>query len=958
MGTLDYIDWESALGLPPESIDDDIKGIDELKVSSRLYKTEEEIQRYTLPEDLDEIERVLFLLRNGSNIQAMSVISSFQRLLQTNRSETISIVLPIVLEQVQGRSADFQLATGSMLIYLLEKHQLSEKYVDMIAPAAFKLLESKDEDIVLLWADVLIASMAYMSVSLIENEILPGALLDGGFAKPAPLRIWSCRVLGAAAARLPSSKVEEFFRQAMVLCQDTDYEVRACMCDQLNAFVKAIKLDSSKRELMHEYVELVMDDELYVREAALSNMANLVEFADDSTKLNVILPLWRRMCDEMPFRLLRLLCKEFGRFFFNCKGVISEADRKFFLSFYHNMAKSDEEEHRSSCAYNLPAILHTLGPDSFEACRLDWVLEQLSQDSSFEVRKRIASGFHEIAKTLRKKSYMYLRSVFLRLIHDSEVTVYQVIFDHTHDILLNFSYDEQAKRTSNFDELLFTLLRLEREYAADPTIEWRVHFSLIKQFQHFHMYFDSDHLFHQCVPILFKVLTDNVTIPIKESAISAISLYLCKIRRLDYRDRIAKQIIELKDSTRYHTRLLFLQFLNNLVNIVSLRYLRDTFLDDYLSTSRDSVANIRLYFLKLCRYFAKSCAISSTRLISNATKSTPPKSSTTRLCVFKEIVDCLSALACDVDKDVSMAAKSELSYLGILGYSSSIKDEDLEDVKNNLSAKLTEEELLEQQTREAWENSLIAEDLEDTSRSKDLEDIRPPGAYTLGARRSTVVGDAALPRKSTITKAHGSVTHISSLATATSKKTGKAGVRRNSVTSSSINTGAVPSVMAGDRLSVSSQKSSAIKPARSLSTNLHSANSNCSISTSFSHGGDSAPPSSLGGPIEARRGRSAGPATTLLFKNKSAINSKMTTTNKAYKLISPSSSNASFGSNEYVDKDGSGNETLSNSSRQNSTKGSGSNQILRNSNPSKRPTLLSTVGRAPSKPLPPINGKN
>jgi hypothetical protein len=33
---------------------------------------------------------------------------------------------------------------------------------------------------------------------------------------------------------------------------------------------------------MQEYVELIMDDEICVREAALTNIANMLDFADDS----------------------------------------------------------------------------------------------------------------------------------------------------------------------------------------------------------------------------------------------------------------------------------------------------------------------------------------------------------------------------------------------------------------------------------------------------------------------------------------------------------------------------------------------------------------------------------------------------------------------------------------------------------------------------------------------------
>jgi hypothetical protein len=34
----DTIDWESALGLPNDSIDDELKGTSELELSSKLFK--------------------------------------------------------------------------------------------------------------------------------------------------------------------------------------------------------------------------------------------------------------------------------------------------------------------------------------------------------------------------------------------------------------------------------------------------------------------------------------------------------------------------------------------------------------------------------------------------------------------------------------------------------------------------------------------------------------------------------------------------------------------------------------------------------------------------------------------------------------------------------------------------------------------------------------------------------
>ncbi|KAJ3061928.1 hypothetical protein HDU98_002191, partial [Podochytrium sp. JEL0797] len=68
----DFIDWESELGVSNESIDDDIKGTDEVKVFTRLHKTEEEIQLLSLDEDLDEVKRMILLIRTGQNLQLPS----------------------------------------------------------------------------------------------------------------------------------------------------------------------------------------------------------------------------------------------------------------------------------------------------------------------------------------------------------------------------------------------------------------------------------------------------------------------------------------------------------------------------------------------------------------------------------------------------------------------------------------------------------------------------------------------------------------------------------------------------------------------------------------------------------------------------------------------------------------------------------------------------------------------
>jgi hypothetical protein len=66
-------------------------------------------------------------------------------------------------------------------------------------------------------------------------------MIEGGLAQPPSFRTFCSRVLGAAAPRLEKKNLQRSFtNKAIHLCQDTDYEVRASMCDQLNSIIKAV----------------------------------------------------------------------------------------------------------------------------------------------------------------------------------------------------------------------------------------------------------------------------------------------------------------------------------------------------------------------------------------------------------------------------------------------------------------------------------------------------------------------------------------------------------------------------------------------------------------------------------------------------------------------------------------------------------------------------------------------
>ncbi|KAJ3238354.1 Serine/threonine-protein phosphatase 4 regulatory subunit 4 [Chytriomyces hyalinus] len=773
----EFIDWESELGVSSDSIDDDIKGTDEVKVLSRLHKTDEEIQQLSIDADLDEVSRALLILRNGQNIQLPAILSSLPRLLIQRRKETLSQIIPLLLDSLHSHPSEFQMMAAGTMYDVIDKGLIPEAVVDEVYACATKLLCNKDENISAVWGDVLIISIKSMSQKAIYDSILPGCLAYSGLSQPVPLRIWSCRMLGAVVSRLKSSEIETLFQRAITLCQDTDYEVRACMCHQLNEFAKHVKLDSVRRSLFHEYVELIIDEEDYVREAALANLVKSAEFVDDTAKSNIIVPIWKKLCSEKPARLMELMARDFGLFFYHCKSVLPEDAVKFFMEFYQSTALSTEEDLRIWSAYNFPGILKTVGPEMYEQLRLDQILLHLSVDSSIDVKRRITCGFHEIVDILDRQSQSLVRPIFLRLLSNPEVDVYEPLFKNLNVILKGFALDETGRRTAQFDELLFSILRKEREYASNASYKlvWRIHHDLLNQFKHFIDYFDSEYIHDQCVPLLFKLLSDNITIPIKKTIIETLCIYLRKMRRLENRIKMIRSIADLRESPSFHTRLIFIWTLQELYNHFSHRFIRETFFDEFLDMARDPVPNIRISFVALSPQFRKSLLrgfhntqqqqqqnqFSSVSGSSTVGFPNPNLKSSSNhfqqhqaavIANMTRLNECLMALSGDADRDVSGLAQDELERCG-LGTRRTVKSlaaaavtvstanvggfEPL-DLKSGYG--VSNEDADEDKDREEFEERLLAQEIEDDStsvRRKD-DDFVSGGRSAAGKRLSMV----------------------------------------------------------------------------------------------------------------------------------------------------------------------------------------------------------------------------
>ncbi|KAJ1343595.1 hypothetical protein BSLG_001864 [Batrachochytrium salamandrivorans] len=539
----DELEWESMIMEAGDaSIDDQIKGKDEVSFSSRIYKSDEEVERFMVDESLTKSDRTLFILRNGSPLQKLSIANSLNHNSINYGEEFCTSVLPLILEMIVSESVAFQRTIGRFLSEFLSKSILPPKTVQSVLSLSKKFLENKDEDTAAAWADVYISCIKHLSIDAIVQQILPDALADGGLAQPASYRIWCCRILGAIATRLDGKRIEDLFLfKALSLCQDTDYDVRKSMCYQLNSIAKGVGPKITKTVLLPEYLELVMDEEFVVREAAIDNLICLLEFLDSETRSSTIIPLWRRLCDERPHGIVNLIAKQLGAFLWQMKGDMADTDKKYFLAFYHSLVapKISDETLRGMCAYNFPGMVMLYKPANFDVLKFDKILDMMVSDTSLNVRNIVAQGFHELGVNAFKKTKEHL----IKLATTENIQILQTVLTHIETILKVYASDETSKGTIQLDGLLVAIVNHERIHASTHILKWRVHYDILLSYKLFPDYFDSDLIFEQCVPSLFKILSTNTVMPIKSLVIETLVCFLRKIKRLEHRETILRQLI-------------------------------------------------------------------------------------------------------------------------------------------------------------------------------------------------------------------------------------------------------------------------------------------------------------------------------------------------------------------------------------------------------------------------------
>ncbi|XP_012912891.2 serine/threonine-protein phosphatase 4 regulatory subunit 4 isoform X1 [Mustela putorius furo] len=709
----------------------------------RSLKTPEEIERLTVDEDLSDIERAVYLLSAGQDIQGTSVIANLPFLMRQNPAETLRRVLPKVREVLHVAGVEMQLTAAVSFLTILQEESVSiHTYAHAFLQVILLHLEHRDAGVSNAWLETLLSVIEVLPKETLRHEILNPLVSKAQLSQTVQSRLVSCKILGKLTNKFDAHAIKrEILPLVKSLCQDVEYEVRSCMCRQLENIAQGIGTELTKSVVLPELIELSRDESSSVRLAAFETLVNLLDVFDADDRSQTILPLVKSFC-EKSFKadesILISLSFHLGKLCHGLYGIFTPDQHLRFLEFYKKLCTlglQQENGHnenqippqileqekkyisvRKNCAYNFPAMIVFVDPKNFHM-ELYSTFFCLCHDPEVPVRYTIAICFYEVSKLLNSGVYL-IHKELITLLQDESLEVLDALIDHLPEILELMSTggesSVQENKLSSLPDLIPALTAAEQRAAA--SLKWRTHEKLLQKYACLPHIISSDQIYYRFLQRMFTIMMTNNVLPVQKAASRTLCVFLRYNRKQEQRHEVIQKLIEqLGQGKSYWNRLRFLDTCEFIIEIFSKSFFCKYFFLPAIELTHDPVANVRM---KLC------CLL-------------PKVKSTLKIPADKHLLQqlemCVRKLLCqEKDKDVLAIVKRTVLELDRMEMS-----------MDAFQKKFYEKDLLDQ---EKEREELLLMEMEQLEKEKQQNDGRPMSDKTFEKKRRDTKTPTTLPK--------------------------------------------------------------------------------------------------------------------------------------------------------------------------------------------------------------------
>lgn len=560
-------------------------------------------------------------LKTGTDSQRTVILFELQQLLDHCFEDTLTTLVPVLCEEVQGWTEELQISSAEALLDVVQQ-DVPRSVATQICRAAFCVVRnSNSEDIFESWGEILVVVLPNVKWDASDELSDIIATLDGfATAQDEVCRKLAARVLGSLSMCLTGAEVERhILSRALHLADDSDIEVRGMVAESLAFIGAVVDVQVTEQAVWPKILALLGDADARIHAATLRTVAHILEshrekHPDALLYRELLPPVFAKECafsrkaatedqrtvDDDTYLLLEIISEVFGQFVYSMyPSFTDDAGRKDAYKAFLAMATCNGPIVRRYCAFNIPGVAKSLA-NRF-SLELSGIVEFLSRDPDSETRWNLAAGIHETTSILMTRSSVdNLFKAVVSLLQDENPLVRMNTLEHFFELLSSLTREFDNSSVRKLAPVFQNLTLLSEG-------NWRTQELLARQLEKATSLVPPDSLRANVLPLLYQMAEES-TYLVRKAAMPAIARGLwCIPLPADRQDAMRTFIFEWGDGGVFWMRIAFIECAQAALNCFSGPLFKYLFAPTLYKLAEDHVPNVRLKLATMIHEMAPSC---------------------------------------------------------------------------------------------------------------------------------------------------------------------------------------------------------------------------------------------------------------------------------------------------------------------------------------------------------------
>ncbi|OQS00110.1 hypothetical protein THRCLA_06221 [Thraustotheca clavata] len=380
------------------------------------------------------------------------------------------------------------------------------------------------------------------------------------------------------------------------LSEDPVFRVRKAMVLNFSQVCATAGPEVTEERLLPAYNRLAKDEIWGVRKACAESLVDLSVTLSPSTRSTALIPAFTAFSTDASKWVRIAAYQQLGPFL---ATLPPEEITDALITSYADMATRPtalmlggaEADMKYHCAFNFPAVLHTLGKDGWP--RISRAFEALTIDGFWKVRRTLAHSLHEIAKILGPEmTEKHLTSPFESFMQDID-DVKMGSIQHFAAFIENVSPDARQEYLSILSE--FNDFQEHSKFK----LKWRFRGLISEQLPAICSLFPPQDTFNVVVPLVFQLVMDDVA-SVRDSSFHAVPLLFDFLSsNPEWITSLVDRILGLQHSPVYINRQIYIRLCRAFILSGHKQIFDTSFAQAFYALGSDSVFNVRLALARI-----------------------------------------------------------------------------------------------------------------------------------------------------------------------------------------------------------------------------------------------------------------------------------------------------------------------------------------------------------------------